>query len=130
MKAGNLIVIICFFARSFAHAQGTVNFASVGVGINAPVHLETPGGSLAGAGYMAQLLLDTGGGSFTAVGNPATFIGAAAPGYLNGGVVTVVGVTRSQRVVDPASPLTPVAIRAIFCRVDFRRRLVGWLSWW
>ena len=89
MKATIVIVLAFVSVSSFCHAQGTVNFANAGAGLNAPVHLETISGALAGAGYMAQLLVDTGGGSFTAVGNAVNFIGAAAPGYFNGGVVTV-----------------------------------------
>jgi len=89
MKTTIVIVLACVCTSSFSHAQGTVNFANAGAGINAPVHIDTIGGTLAGAGYMAQLFLVEGGGSLTPVGNVATFVGAAAPGYFNGGVVTV-----------------------------------------
>jgi len=85
-----IAIIACsLLAAAGVYAQGTVNFANAGAGLNAPVHLNTIGGALVGTGYMAQLLLDTGGGSLTAVGTAANFIGAGAPGYFNGGVVTV-----------------------------------------
>jgi hypothetical protein len=82
-------LVVTLLAAVSTYAQGTVNFANAGAGINAAVHIDTIGGALAGAGYMAQLLVDTGGGSFTAVGSAANFIGAGAPGYFNGGVITV-----------------------------------------
>jgi len=82
-------LVVSLLAAVGTYAQGTVNFANAGAGINAPVHIDTIGGSLAGTGYMAQLLVDTGGGVFAAVGSAANFIGAAAPGYFNGGVITV-----------------------------------------
>lgn len=82
-------LVVSLLAAVGTYAQGTVNFANAGAGFNAPVHLDTLAGTLVGTGYMAQLVLDTGGGSFTAVGSAANFIGAAAPGYFNGGVVTV-----------------------------------------
>src|SRR5262245_66366763 len=82
------ILLACFVAGVKAHAQGTVQFANLGPGINAYVYAGNSG-QLAAAGYMAQLLLVGTGGSLTAVGSPANFIGAAAPGYFSGGVVTV-----------------------------------------
>jgi len=88
MRASVLIVIASLAVSLAGRAQGTVNFANAGAGLNAPVYIDTISGALAGTGYMAQLLLDQS-GSLVAVGNPANFIGSAAPGYFNGGVITV-----------------------------------------
>ena len=89
MRTNILIAIVCLAGSRLGHTQGTVNFANAGAGINAPVYVGFLTGPLASTGWMAQLVLDTGGGSLTAVGSPASFIGSAAPGYFNGGVVTV-----------------------------------------
>jgi hypothetical protein len=89
MRTNILLAMTCLAGNHFCQAQGTVNFANLGSNLNAQVHIDTLAGPLAGAGYMAQLLLRTGGGSLTPVGAPANFIGSTAPGYFNGGVVTV-----------------------------------------
>jgi hypothetical protein len=86
MRTNILIAMACLAGIHFCQAQGTVNFANLGPGLNAPVY--DGNGNPAAAGWLAQLLLGTGGGSLTAVGAPAN-IGSAAPGYFNGGVVTV-----------------------------------------
>jgi len=91
-KLALAILVVCLTSGVGSYAQGTVNFANLGAGppaFNAQVHLDTVTGPLAGAGYMAQLLLVATGGSLTPVGAVANFIGVAAPGYFNGGVVTV-----------------------------------------
>ena len=85
MRGYILIALVCLATSQFGHAQGTVNFANAGAGFNAPVYVDFVGGTPASTDWMAQLLLDEG-GSLTAVGNPANFV---APGYFNGGVVTV-----------------------------------------
>ena len=72
-----------------AYAQGTVNFANLGVGLNAPVTLTD--GTKAGGSYMAQLLAGATATSLAPVGSPTAFL-AAAPGYFNGGVQTIPGV--------------------------------------
>lgn len=70
-----------------AYAQGTVNFANVGVGLNSPVHLSD-GTTKASGAYTIGLLAGPSAGSLAAVGNTTTFIGAA-PGYFNGGTVAI-----------------------------------------
>src|SRR5580765_5898682 len=90
MKTRILIAIICLAANAFGRSQGTVNFANAGADFNAPLHIDTITGPLVtSSSYMAQLLLAGSGGSLTAVGAAANFLGASAPGYFNGGVVTV-----------------------------------------
>ena len=82
-----MIGIVCLATNHLCQAQGTVNFANIGAEFNAPVYVDFVGGTPASTDWMAQLLLDEG-GSLTAVGNPANFL-QSAPGYFNGGVVTV-----------------------------------------
>ena len=72
---------LCALATLSAAAQGTVNFANVGGGVNAPV--SGPDGLL-GAGFTAQLQLEDG----TAVGAPANFL---ANGLFSGGARTIDG---------------------------------------
>lgn len=79
------IVATTLLTAVASYGQGTVNFANAGATFNAPVHVDTITGANAGTTYMAQLLLVQG-TSLTAVGSAATFV---APGYFNGGVVTV-----------------------------------------
>jgi len=84
----SIIALALVVASVSAIGQGTVQFANLGVGLNAPVTIDVVGGTKAAAGYMAQLVLDVG-GSLTPVGAAANFIGSGAPGYFSGGVVTV-----------------------------------------
>lgn len=78
-----VLLAALFVAASVgASAQGTVNFANVGGGVNAPV--SGPDGLL-GAGFTAQLQLADG----TAVGDPAPFL---ANGLFSGGARTIAGV--------------------------------------
>jgi len=84
----SIIALALVVASVSAIGQGTVQFANLGVGINAPVTIDSLAGPKGAAGYMAQLALDVG-GSLTPVGAAASFIGAGAPGYFSGGVVTV-----------------------------------------
>ena len=80
----NLFITGLFLALSFsAQGQGTVNFANIGGGVNAPV--TGPDGSLLGAGFTAQLQLADG----TNIGDPAPFL---ANGLFSGGSRTVPGV--------------------------------------
>jgi hypothetical protein len=92
MRACILIASVCLASGQLGHSQGLVNFANLGNGFNAPVYVDFVGGRLASTGWMAQLILDEQ-GSLTAVGQPANFI---APGYFNGGVVTVVQVSPGE----------------------------------
>jgi len=84
----SIIALALVVASVSAIGQGTVQFANLGVGLNAPVTIDSLAGAKGAAGYMAQLALDVG-GSLTPVGGAASFIGAGAPGYFSGGVVTV-----------------------------------------
>jgi hypothetical protein len=70
-----------------AYAQGTVNFANLGVGLNAPVTLAD-GTTKAGATYMAQLIAGNSASTLAPVGSATAFLSAAA-GYFNGGVVAI-----------------------------------------
>jgi hypothetical protein len=84
----SIIALALVVASVSAIGQGTVQFANLGVGLNAPVTIDSLAGAKGAAGYMAQLALDVG-GSLTPVGAASSFIGAGAPGYFSGGVVTV-----------------------------------------
>jgi len=77
-----LLAALCVAATLSASAQGTVSFANVGGGVNAPV--SGPDGLL-GAGFSAQLQLADG----TNVGAPAPFL---ANGLFSGGSRTIDGV--------------------------------------
>ncbi len=77
-----LLAALCVAATLSASAQGTVSFANVGGGVNAPV--SGPDGLL-GAGFDAQLQLADG----TNVGDPAPFL---ANGLFSGGARTIDGV--------------------------------------
>jgi len=93
MKKFATLAISLWASAVVSHAQGTINFANAGAGFNAQVHLDTiTGPFVANSSYMAQLLLVGAGNSLTPVGAVANFIGAAGPGYFNGGVVAVTGV--------------------------------------
>ena len=74
-----LLAALCVAATLSASAQGTVNFANIGGGVNAPV---TGPDGLLGAGFTAQLQLADG----TNVGDPANFL---ANGLFSGGTRTV-----------------------------------------
>jgi len=77
-----LLAALCVAATLSASAQGTVSFANVGGGVNAPV---TGPDGLLGAGFTAQLQLADG----TNVGDPAPFL---ANGLFSGGARTIDGV--------------------------------------
>lgn len=81
-----IMAIICAAATVGAFAQGSVQFANVGGGVNAPV---TQGGTGVGSDFMAQLYAGADAGSLAAVGSPAAFVGN---GYFSGGVVNVPGI--------------------------------------
>ena len=78
-----LLAALCVAATLSASAQGTVSFANVGGGVNAPV--SDADGNLLGAGFSAQLQLADG----TNVGAPAPFL---ANGLFSGGSRTIDGV--------------------------------------
>ena len=71
-----------------AFAQGTVNFANFGVGLNAPVYYRDGTTKVAGNAITAELLA---GSSHSLLQTVATtgFLTGAAAGYFQGGVVTL-----------------------------------------
>jgi hypothetical protein len=69
------------------YAQGTVNFANVGAGLNAPVTLHD-GTTKASGAYSIQLLAGASAGALAPVGATTTFIATAA-GYFNGGTTAI-----------------------------------------
>ena len=83
-----LLAALCVAATLSASAQGTVSFANVGGGVNAPV---TGPDGLLGAGFTAQLQLADG----TNVGDPAPFL---ANGLFSGGARTIDGVAGGSSV--------------------------------
>ena len=68
-----------------AFAQGTVNFANIGGGLDAPVHLNDSTTELAGPQYVAGLLAGPNAGSLTLIAT-APFVAA---GYFVGGARTI-----------------------------------------
>jgi len=105
-----------------AFAQGTVNFANVGVGVNAPVYLGSlAGAKLAGTAYLAQLFAGPAGSTEAAllpVGATANFLTGAQSGYFTGGARTIDGVAGGTAAVlqvrawDAASGATWAAASA------------------
>lgn len=72
-----------------AFAQGTVTFANAGVGLNAPVFHSDGTTKLAATTYEAILMGGATAGALAQYGSTASFIGAGAPGYFNGGAATI-----------------------------------------
>jgi hypothetical protein len=70
-------------------AQGTVNFANAGGGVNAPVFDVDGTTRLAGTDFMAQLYAGASADSLAPVGNATSFLTGGGAGYFNGGVVAV-----------------------------------------
>lgn len=85
--------IVCLLAGVVANAQGTVNFANIGAGVNAPVHLSDGVTKLNGANYQAILLAGASAGALTQVGTATPFLSGGNAGYFNGGPVTINSVT-------------------------------------
>jgi len=79
MLAGTLVGLTAF-------AQGTVNFANVGVGLNQPI-FASDGTTKLTTGFTVELMAGT---SATTLGSVATtgFL-ASAPGYFAGGTVAI-----------------------------------------
>lgn len=77
-----------------ALAQGSLNFANAGVGVNSPIS-DTPANAsarLAGAGFWAQLYWGAAGTTdsttLTAIGSAVNFLSGAQAGYFTGGTIT------------------------------------------
>jgi len=86
MKKLIATTLLCTAAGLAAYAQGTVNFANVGVGLNAPVFLSD-GTTKAGAGYTAALLAGATPSSLTQIATTALL--SSSPGYFLGGTQTI-----------------------------------------
>ena len=86
------ILAVSLLVVAGSYAQGTVNFANAGAGLNAPIFDENGTTKLAGAGFMVELLAGTTATSLAAVGTPTTFLSGGGAGYFNGGVITVPGI--------------------------------------
>lgn len=90
MKTGtvNYMLTLAFllFPEFCVFGQGTVNFANIGEGVNAPI---TYGGIYLGAGFTAQLQFPDG----TNIGDPAPFL---ANGLFSGGSRTVPGIAGGE----------------------------------
>lgn len=83
-----ILSVILISASVTGLAQGTVNFANFGVGINAPVFL-CDGTTKATWPYMAQLYAGPSPAELEAVGSPATFLTGGGAGYFSGGYVSI-----------------------------------------
>ncbi len=73
-----------------AYGQGTVNFANLGVGLNAPVYLSDGTTKVASTGFTAELMAGTSAGSLASVATTGFL--SAAPGYFSGGTVALPGI--------------------------------------
>jgi hypothetical protein len=78
--------LVCTAFGLAAYAQGTVTFANIGGGVNAPVFLND-GTTKAGAGYTAALLAGPNATSLTQIAT--TSLLSSSPGYFLGGTQTI-----------------------------------------
>jgi len=93
-----LILTVALVAACVSiYAQGTLNFANAGTGVNAPIYTDsTKAVKAAGTGYMADLFWATGTvgtpDSLAALNSPSTFSTIAAQaGYFLGGQRAIAG---------------------------------------
>jgi len=89
-----LITFVSMVATLSAMAQGTLNFANGGAGVNAPVSDINGSPLLSGAGFTAQLFAGTTGTAWDSLTGLATapFATGASAGYFFGGSAAVPGV--------------------------------------
>jgi hypothetical protein len=89
-----LITVVSTVAALSAMAQGTLNFANGGAGVNAPVSDINGGALLSGAGFTAQLFAGTAGTAWDSLTGLTTspFATGASSGYFFGGSAAVPGV--------------------------------------
>ncbi len=82
-----------------AVGQGTVNFANVGVGLNAPYFFMDGVTRLAGPEFLAQLYVGSAASesALTAVPGPAPFLTGTGAGYFNGGTRSLPGFAPGSR---------------------------------
>jgi len=93
-----LAILACTLATGATlMAQGTINFANLAAGVNAPITDIDGTTKLAGTGFLVQLFAGPQATSLTAIGTPAHFGTGATAGYFltstGGGSVTIPGVT-------------------------------------
>lgn len=84
-----LALIVACLPASSVLAQGTVNFANAGVGLNAPVILSDGVTKATGPAWRALLAAGPSANNLAFVSLPATLLTGVAAGYFNGGVVTI-----------------------------------------
>lgn len=72
-----------------AHAQGTVNFANAGAGLNQAVYLNDGTTKVSGANFDAELWAGPSAASLALVGTATPFLSGGGAGYFNGGVITI-----------------------------------------
>jgi hypothetical protein len=89
-----LLLAVLAVAAVGAYAQGTVNFANVAVGVNAPI-TNAAGVRASGAAYTAQLYVGPSGtvdaNSLVAVSGTAAFNTGTQAGYFTGGQRAISG---------------------------------------
>lgn len=83
-----IIAILSMIVAATSYGQGTINFANVGAGLNAPVSVG--GATLSGAKYKAELLVGTSATSLSPVAGAAGDFSTGS-GYFLGGTVTLTG---------------------------------------
>lgn len=76
-----LLLAVCIAGAVSVVGQGTVNFANVGVGVNAPVFNVDGTTRLEGTQFMAQLVVNG-----SPVGDAAPFLTGGSAGFFLGGV--------------------------------------------
>jgi len=79
-------VTVAVLATVGAMAQGTVNFANLGAGVNAPI-FDVDNTTKLGAGFSAQLWAGATAGSLAAVSAPISFSTSVAGVFLGGSTV-------------------------------------------
>jgi len=76
-------VTVAVIATVGAMAQGTVNFANLGAGVNAPIY-DTDTTTKLGAGFVVQLFAGSSAGSLAPIGTPIGFSTSVAGVFLGG----------------------------------------------
>jgi len=89
MKKLIATTLVAVLAGVVANAQGTVNFANAGVGLNAPVFHSDGQTKLSGATFASELLAGPSSGSMAQVGAFGAFLTGGGAGFFNAGVVTI-----------------------------------------
>jgi PEP-CTERM motif len=87
-----IVTILSVASVITAYSQGTVNFANAGGGLNAPIVMNDGTTKIATSGtWMIELMASaTPTGTFSVIDSTTAL---AAPGYFNGGVATVAGIS-------------------------------------